>query len=143
MVAITNSSGTTTFPIRPYEKTKIEIKDNEIPLEASTEVLEMYPVAYARSGVIVKFPIKITKNALVKIYLPNDTPIPAGASVNLLNRKENFVAGRNGEVYLTDLSEKNQVIVTWLENRCELTVEIDPQQSQEQIIGPLKCILKN
>ena len=65
------------------------------------------------------------------------------ASVNLVNRKENFVAGRNGEVYLTDLSEKNQVIVTWLENRCELTVEIDPQQSQEQIIGPLKCILKN
>ena len=143
MVAISDNDGTATFPIRPYEKTKIEIKDNEIPLEASAEVLEMYPVAFARSGVMVKFPIKITKNALVKIYLVDDSPIPAGATVNLVNRKDNFIAGRNGEVYLTDLSEKNQVTVTWLENKCELIVEIDPKQSQEQIIGPLKCIFKD
>jgi len=143
MVAVTNNKGTATFPIRPYEKTKIEIKDNEIPLEANAELLEMYPVAYARSGVIVKFPIKISKNALVRIHLPNDNPIPAGATVNIINRKENFIAGRNGEVYLTDLSEKNQLIVSWLENRCELNVEIDPQQTYEQIIGPIKCNLKN
>ena len=66
MVAITNKNGTAAFPIRPYEKTKIEIKDNEIPLEATAEVLEMYPVAYARSGLLVKFPIQMSKNALVK-----------------------------------------------------------------------------
>ena len=140
MVAITNKSGTAAFPIRPYEKTKIEIKDNEIPLEATTEVLEMYPVAYARSGLLVKFPIKMSKNALVRIHLPNDAPIPAGATVNIASSKENFIAGRNGEVYLTNLSQKNQVTVSWLENKCELTVEIDMAQQQEQIIGPIKCV---
>ena len=140
MVAITNKSGTAAFPIRPYEKTKIEIKDNEIPLEATAEVLEMYPVAYARSGVLVKFPIQMSKNALVRIHLPNDAPIPAGATVNIASSKENFIAGRNGEVYLTNLSQKNQVTVSWLENKCELTVEIDMAQQQEQIIGPIKCV---
>jgi len=143
MVAVTNDSGTVAFPIRAYEKTKIEIKDNEIPLEASSDVLEMNPVAYARSGVLVKFPIKITKNALVRIYLPNNVPIPAGATVKLASSNENYVAGRNGEVYLTNLSQKNQLTVTWLENKCELNLEIDMEQQQEQIIGPVKCVLIN
>jgi len=143
MVAITNKNGTAAFPIRPYEKTKIEIKDNEIPLEATAEVLEMYPVAYARSGLLVKFPIQMSKNALVKIHLPNDTPIPAGASVTMASSKESYIAGRNGEVYLTNLSQKNQLTVSWLENKCELNLEIDMTQQQEQIIGPIKCVLKN
>ena len=143
MVAITNKSGTAAFPIRPYEKTKIEIKDNEIPLEATVEVLEMNPVAYARSGILVKFPIQMSKNALVRIHLPNDNPIPAGATVNMASSKENYVAGRNGEVYLTNLSQKNQLTVTWLENRCELILEVDMAQQQEQIIGPIKCVLVN
>ena len=143
MVAITNKNGTAAFPIRPYEKTKIEIKDNEIPLEATAEVLEMYPVAYARSGLLVKFPIQMSKNALVKIHLPNDTPIPAGATVTMASSKESYIAGRNGEVYLTNLSQKNQLTVSWLENKCELNLEIDMTQQQEQIIGPIKCVLKN
>ena len=143
MVAITNKNGTAAFPIRPYEKTKIEIKDNEIPLEATAEVLEMYPVAYARSGLLVKFPIQMSKNALVKIHLPNDTPIPAGATVTMASNKESYIAGRNGEVYLTNLSQKNQLTVSWLENKCELNLEIDMTQQQEQIIGPIKCVLKN
>jgi outer membrane usher protein len=143
MVAVTNNKGTAAFPIRPYEKTKIEIKDNEIPLEATAEVLEMNPVAYARSGLLVKFPIQMSKNALVRIHLPNDTPIPAGATVNMASSKENYIAGRNGEVYLTNLSQKNQLTVSWLENICELNLEIDMTQQQEQIIGPIKCVLKN
>ena len=143
MVAVTNDNGTVAFPIRAYEKTKIEIKDNEIPLEANSDVLEMSPIAYARSGVLVKFPIKIAKSALVRIYLPNNVPIPAGATVNMASSKENYIAGRNGEVYLTNLSQKNQLTVTWLENKCELNLEIDMEQSQEQIIGPVKCVLTN
>jgi outer membrane usher protein len=143
MVAITNKKGTAAFPIRAYEKTKIEIKDNEIPLEATAEVLEMNPVAYARSGILVKFPIKMSKNALVRIHLPNDTPIPAGATVTIASSKENYIAGRNGEVYLTNLSQKNQLTVSWLENRCELNLEIDMAQQQEQVIGPVKCVLTN
>jgi outer membrane usher protein len=143
MVAITNKNGTAAFPIRPYEKTKIEIKDNEIPLEATAEVLEMYPVAYARSGLLVKFPIQMSKNALIKIHLPNDTPIPAGATVTMASSKESYIAGRNGEVYLTNLSQKNQLTVSWLENKCELNLEIDMTQQQEQIIGPVKCVLTN
>jgi len=143
MVAITNKNGTAAFPIRPYEKTKIEIKDNEIPLEATAEVLEMNPVAYARSGILVKFPIQMSKNALVKIHLPNDNPVPAGANVRMASSKENYIVGRNGEVYLTNLSQKNQLTVSWLENKCELNLEIDMTQQQEQIIGPIKCVLIN
>ena len=141
MVAITNKKGVAAFPIRPYEKTKIEIKDNEIPLEATAEVLEMNPVAYARSGILVKFPIQMSKNALVKIHLPNDNPVPAGANVRMASSKENYIVGRNGEVYLTNLTQKNQLTVSWLENKCELNLEIDMTQQQEQIIGPIKCVL--
>lgn len=141
MVAITNKKGVAAFPIRPYEKTKIEIKDNEIPLEATAEVLEMNPVAYARSGILVKFPIQMSKNALVKIHLPNDNPVPAGANVRMASSKENYIVGRNGEVYLTNLTQKNQLTVSWLENKCELNLEIDMTQQQEQMIGPIKCVL--
>ena len=103
----------------------------------------MNPVAYARSGLLVKFPIKISKNALVRINLPNDNPIPAGATVTIDSSKENYIAGRNGEVYLTNLNQTNKLIITWLENKCELNLEVDMQQQQEQIIGPVKCVIKN
>jgi outer membrane usher protein len=85
----------------------------------------------------------MSKNALVRIHLPDDTPIPAGATVTIASSKENYIAGRNGEVYLTNLSQKNQLTVSWLENKCELSFEIDMAQQQEQVIGPLKCVLTN
>jgi outer membrane usher protein len=85
----------------------------------------------------------MSKNALVRIHLPNDTPIPAGATVTMASSKENYIAGRNGEVYLTNLGQKNQLTVSWLENICELSIEIDMTQQQEQIIGPIKCVLTN
>jgi outer membrane usher protein FimD/PapC len=61
----------------------------------------------------------------------------------MASSKENYIAGRNGEVYLTNLGQKNQLTVSWLENICELTLEVDMAQQQEQIIGPIKCVLKN
>jgi outer membrane usher protein len=85
----------------------------------------------------------MSKNALVRIHLPDDTPIPAGATVTMASSKENYVAGRNGEVYLTNLNQKNQITVRWLENKCELDLEIDMTNQQEQIIGPIKCVLTN
>jgi outer membrane usher protein len=85
----------------------------------------------------------MSKNALVRIHLPNDTPIPAGATVKMSSSKENFIVGRNGEVYLTNLSQKNQLTVSWLENICELNLEVDMAQQQEQVIGPVKCTLTN
>jgi outer membrane usher protein len=91
----------------------------------------------------VKCPIKVVKNALVRIHLPDDSPIPAGATVKMSSSKESYIAGRNGEVYLTNLAKKNQLTVTWLENTCELSLEVDMEQQQEQIIGPVKCVLTN
>ncbi len=57
------------------------------------------------------------------------TPVPVGTRVRLLPSGEEFIAGRRGEVWLTDLAETRQrVQVTWAGGGCalELAVTAEP-----------------
>jgi len=140
--AVTNNNGVAVIPIFPYSKSIIEIKDEDMPLEYSSSKLSFEATTYARTGVFLDFPIKISKNALVLLELNDGSPVPAGASVATSNNAEKFIVARRGEVYLMDISEKNHLTITWLDNKCELDLVIDLKKKEEEIFGPFKCILK-
>ena len=142
LVAKTNKSGVAVIPVRAYEKNKIEIKVEDIPFDL--DILEdqtvKFATPYAKAGVFVDFPIKYSKNALVKLVQANGSPVPAGAIGRITSSNEQFVVAREGEIYLLNLSEKNHLIVTWLNIKCELDIEIEMKTKEETILGPLKCL---
>ena len=51
------------------------------------------------------------------------------------------MVAKNGEAYLTNLTEKTQIIISWLENKCELNLVINLKNRDEETLGPYKCLL--
>ena len=140
--AKTNKDGIAIIPIFPYSRSKIEIKEEDIPLELSSSITTFEVTSYARSGVFVEFPIKFSKNALVLLELLDGSPVPAGANISITNNPDKFMVAKNGEAYLTNLTEKTQIIISWLENKCELNLVINLKNRDEETLGPYKCLLK-
>jgi outer membrane usher protein len=140
VVAYSNRSGIAAFPIRPYERSKIEIKEEDLPLDLETKVVELNPAAYARSGVFVNFPLKYSKNLLIHVKQKNGSNVPTGAYARLTTNEEQYIVAKDGEVYLTNLSEKNRVVVTWLENKCEFDLLVDMKKTDQEIIEPFICV---
>ena len=140
VVALTNSKGEAVIRLRPYDKAKIEIKEEELPLDIEYTAAEMQLVPYARSGLFVDFPVTRSFNALITLELKDGTFVPIGAEVIINDQKEKFVVGKRGEVYIKNLSATNRIIAVWDSNKCEFDLSIDLKQTNEQNIGPIKCL---
>ena len=140
LVATTNHEGLALVTgLRPYQQNQLSINPDELPLNINIEGVEELVIPYARSGVLVEFPVRRMRSALVVIHQPDGTPVPAGTRIKLLPDKGTFVVGRRGEAYLTDLENSNHLQVTGTGVACELFVVLNPTQDSEPRIGPLTC----
>ena len=139
----TNDQGLAFVKIRPYEKAKISIDPNTLPLDVDLNETKREPVAYAKSSVLVDFSIVRLKHVLITILKADGTFVPAGAKVAVKGQEEVFYVGRRGEVYISNLEDVSHLTITWKENSCEFNVEYksaEVSDSDEKRIGPLKCL---
>jgi outer membrane usher protein len=139
----TNDKGLAFVKIRPYEKAKISIDPNTLPLDVDLNETKREPVAYAKSSVLVDFSIVRLKHVLITILKADGTFVPAGAKVVVKGQEEVFYVGRRGEVYISNLEDVSHLTITWKENSCEFNVEYKSAEisdSDEKRIGPLKCL---
>jgi outer membrane usher protein len=139
----TNDQGLAFVKIRPYEKAKISIDPNTLPLDVDLNETKREPVAYAKSSVLVDFSIVRLKHVLITILQADGSFVPAGAKVAVKGQEEVFYVGRRGEVYISNLEDVSHLTITWKEHSCEFNVEYksaEVSDSDEKRIGPLKCI---
>lgn len=139
----TNDQGLAFVKIRPYEKAKISIDPNTLPLDVDLNETKREPVAYAKSSVLVDFSIVRLKHVLVTILQADGSFVPSGAKVEIKGQEEIFYVGRRGEVYISNLEDVSHLTITWKENSCEFNVEYksaEVSDSDEKRIGPLKCL---
>ena len=139
----TNDQGLAFVKIRPYEKAKISIDPNTLPLDVDLNETKREPVAYAKSSVLVDFSIVRLKHVLVTILQADGSFVPSGAKVEIKGQEEVFYVGRRGEVYISNLEDVSHLTITWKENSCEFNVEYKSAEisdSDEKRIGPLKCL---
>ena len=112
--------------LRSYQKNSVRIEQSDIPLDAQIDTLQLDAVPYFRSGLVLKFPVKRSRGALLTVVLVNGEPLPAGAQVQIIGdnilENELFPTGMRGEVYLTGLEADNQLRVTWKEQSCEFAL---------------------
>lgn len=142
VVSRTDARGLAFVPgLLPWQKNRIEIDPVDLPLDVQVTSTAQDVRPYARSGVVVDFGARRTRQALVVLHQRDGTPVPVGAKVHLLPEGTQFVAGRRGEVWLTDLTgERQHVQVHWPKGDCslELTVPPSPDGAPGKI-GPLTC----
>jgi outer membrane usher protein len=109
LVARTDTNGSALLPrLRPYQKNTVRIEQADLPMDAQIDAVQLDAVPYLRSGLLLKFPIKRSRGALLTVVLENGEPLPAGAQAQIIgdNVEQNkiFPAGMGGELYLTLLN---------------------------------------
>lgn len=142
VVTQTDARGLAFVPgLLPWQKNRIEIDPVDLPLDVQVTRTSEDVTPYARSGVVVDFGARRTRQALVVVYQRDGTPVPMGARVRLLPSGPEFITGRRGEVWLTDLAgERQRMQVHWTKGDCtlELIVPSSPDGTPGKI-GPLVC----
>lgn len=143
VVARTDARGLAFVPgLVPWEKNRIEVDPVDLPLDAelSDSVRDVTP--YAGSGSLVKFSVKRSRQALVELHQADGQQVPVGTQVRLLPNGPSFIAGRRGEVWLSELSAERQPLeISWPGGRCRMDLVVPAMNGATygKKIGPLAC----
>ena len=145
LVRRTDANGKALIPgLRAYETNSVRIDQADLPLDAQVDAVELDAVPYFRSGLVLKFPVKRSRGALLTVVLENDEALPAGAQVEIIDmnllENELFPTGMRGEVYLTGLEAKNQLRVTWKGQSCEFALPFPDTTDPLPHLGTYLCI---
>ena len=144
LVARTDANGYALLPrLRPYQENTVRIEQADLPLDAQIDAVQLDAVPYFRSGLLLKFPVKRSRGALLTVVLDNGEPLPAGAQAQIIgdNVEENevFPTGMRGEVYLTGLAVSNRLRVTWREQSCEFVLPFPESTDPLPHLGTYIC----
>ncbi len=141
VVAETDARGRAFVPgLLPWQVNTIEIDPVELPLDTEVGATMQQVTPYARSGSVVKFAVRRTRQALLVLHQASGAAVPPGARVTLLPSGAEFLAGRRGEVWLTDLGTGRQHLrVDWPGGGCELDLPELADSHAPSKIGPIAC----
>jgi outer membrane usher protein len=144
LVARTDANGNALLTgLRSYQKNSVRIEQSDIPFDAQIDTVELDAVPYFRSGLVLKFPVKRSRGALLTVVLENGEPLPAGAQVQIIGdnilENELFPTGMRGEVYLTGLAMNNRLRVTWREQSCEFALPFPETTDPQPHLGTYTC----
>ena len=144
LVARTDADGNALLPrLRPYQQNTVRIEQADLPLDTQIDAVQLDAVPYFRSGLLLKFPVKRSRGALLTVVLDNGEPLPAGAQAQIIgdNVEENevFPTGMRGEVYLTGLAVSNRLRVTWREQSCEFVLPFPESTDPLPHLGTYIC----
>jgi len=122
----------------PYQTNRIAVDPGELPLDVTIGDTATEAVPYARTGLVVKFPVHRSRNALAVLLQGQSTPVPLGARASLHGGGE-FVVGRGGEVYVSDLGAENVLDVKWEGHACRVRLPALPSGEAEPRLPPVLC----
>jgi outer membrane usher protein len=143
-VARTDANGSALLPrLRPYQKNTVRIEQADLPLDAQIDAVQLDAVPSLRSGLLLKFPVKRSRGALLTVVLENGDPLPAGAQAQIIGdnveQNEVFPTGLRGEVYLTGLAVSNRLRVTWRDQSCEFVLPFPESTDPLPHLGTYIC----
>lgn len=141
VLAHTDADGVALVPrLQPYQKNGVRIDPKELPVSAEINTIELDAVPSWRSGVLVKFPVRSGRGALLSIVFDDGEPAPAGATVHIEGDKEEFYVARRGEAYVTGLSDASRLILNWSGHQCRFDVKLPPvDKNAIPRLGPFAC----
>lgn len=146
LIAHTDANGRALISgLLPYQDNEIRIDPADIPLDAHIDTLTVDAMPLYRSGVLIDFPVKSVKGALISIVLEDGSPLPAGAVVRFAGDRESFPVGYHGQVYMTGLAVQdrrpvgNHLQATWHGKTCDLEVTMPKTQDPLPHLGPFVC----
>ena len=143
-VGKTNSSGRLLVPdMRAFDLNHLAIAATDIPADVTLDTDTRAIRPQDRSGVVVKFPVKVSHGALLKLVDEKGQPLELGSVATLHATGTTAPIGYDGEAYVADLGQHN-VLSVERENgqRCTVSFDYKPVAGDIPSIGPLRCAVK-
>lgn len=125
--------------LRPYEANRLSIEQGDLPLSAEVGALRLDATPYFKSGVVVRFPVRESRGALVRVIDADGRPIPAGSVAVLGDPARRFPVGVGGEAWLTGLAASNVVRFETPRGSCTIDVRFEPGGDPLPVLGPFTC----
>ena len=141
LVGATDSAGQLLVPnLRSFDVNKIAIEPNDIPQDATIDTTTRIVRPQDRSGVVVRFPLKISRSALLHLVDEAGAAVPLGSTATLRSSGVAVPVGYDGGAFLQDLEPHNELIVERPDgDRCGVAFDYRPTPGQIPRIGPLRC----
>ena len=141
-VGATSSSGRLLVPdMRSFDVNRITIEPTDIPPDTTIDDASRAVRPQDLSGVVVKFPVRVSHAALLRLIDEAGAALPVGATAKLMATGILAPVGYDGEAYLQDLSPHNEVAVE-LPNgqRCKAEFDYHAVPGEIPSIGPVRCM---
>ncbi|HEY5310452.1 MAG TPA: fimbria/pilus outer membrane usher protein [Casimicrobiaceae bacterium] len=141
-VGRTGADGTLLLPRVPsYTAVNVAIDPASVPLDATIGKTVQKVVLLDRTGIVINFESRRERNALIRLTLPDGTPLPAGAVARVVGRAEPYPVAMGGEVYITDLSDHQDVDIMWHGQTCRIPIALEKHAQPVADLGPFVCAL--
>jgi outer membrane usher protein len=140
-VGHTDSTGRLLVPdMRSFDLNHIAIVATDIPPDSAVHDNTREVRPQDRSGVVVRFAVKITHGALLRLVDEAGALVPLGSTATLRATGVTVPVGYDGDAYVEDLSPHNEVTVERMDGRrCTVAFDYRPVPGDIPLIGPLRC----
>ena len=139
-VTRTNSQGLALVPrLRAYDRNRLRIEQADLPLEVEIGALQHEAVPYYRSGLVVSFPVRAARGALLRLVLEDGKSPPPGAQVRLDGRAEFSPLGLDGEAYVTGITASQTGRAEWNGRHCVFSVQVPDTRDPLPHLGVVTC----
>lgn len=139
-VGRTDGSGRVLLPaLRPFERNRVSIAIDDLPLEARIDRLETFVTPYAGAGVLADFPASEGRDAMLRLLLPDGSTAPQGGYVSLAGSAERFPVGLDGAVYLRGVAGGEQAMLSWSGPDCGFMVRLPAESGPVPNLGEVEC----
>jgi len=141
-VGRTNSAGRLLVPdMHSFDLNHLAIEPTDVPPDATIDVTTREVRPQDRSGVVIKFPMKISHGALLKLVDEAGLSVPVGSTAKLQATGVTVPIGYDGEAYVQDLNPHNEIEVELPDGgRCSVAFNYQPTRGEIPSIGPLSCL---
>jgi outer membrane usher protein len=139
LVGVTGRDGSVTVPnLRAFEPNRLRIDEADLPLEAQIDANEQVVRPFARTGSVVRFPVRMERGVLMRVRREDGTDLPAGAMVEL-EGGDTFVMVTGSEVYVPNLTGTQPFRVRWNGGSCRFTATVPENDDPQPRLDGLVC----
>jgi outer membrane usher protein len=139
LVGVTGRDGSLTVPnLRAFEPNRLRIDEAALPLEAQIESTEQVVRPFARTGSVLRFPVRIERGALMRVRREDGTDLPAGAAVEGEDG-DSYVMVTGSEVYVPNLTGTRSFRVRWDGGSCLFSATVPEGDDPQPRLDGLVC----
>jgi outer membrane usher protein len=141
-VGRTDSSGRLLVPdLRSFDRNRIAIEPTDVPIDASVPYTTREVRPQDRSGVVVRFPVHMSRGALLRLVDASGAPIPVGSAATLTTTGTAVPVGYGGEAFVEDLEPRdNRLSVQEPDGRrCVAVFDFNAVPGEIPTIGTVAC----